>query len=47
MRLYESAGFVAVGDSGPLRPGSTALAQAMELDLRAAQKAHPADGQQS
>jgi ribosomal protein S18 acetylase RimI-like enzyme len=32
-RLYERAGFEPVGDPEPLRPGSTALAQPMILDL--------------
>jgi ribosomal protein S18 acetylase RimI-like enzyme len=31
--LYESAGFVAVGDPEPLRPGSALTAQAMALSL--------------
>jgi len=33
-RLYERAGFTPVGDPGPLRPGSTTLAQPMRLALR-------------
>lgn len=32
-RLYERAGFTPVGDPEPLRPGSTVLAQLMNLDL--------------
>jgi ribosomal protein S18 acetylase RimI-like enzyme len=32
-RLYERAGFRPAGDPEPLRPGSTVLAQSMNLDL--------------
>jgi GNAT superfamily N-acetyltransferase len=33
MKLYVRAGFKALGDPEPIRPGSTVLAQAMRLDL--------------
>jgi len=43
-RLYERAGFKPVGAPGPLRPGSTVLAQSMRLELRAAaEQGHGAD----
>ena len=43
-RLYERAGFKPIGAPGPLRPGSTLLAQSMRLELRAAaEHGHGAD----
>jgi len=44
-RLYERAGFAPLGEPGPLRPGSTLLAQHMRLALKtAAEQGHRADG---